>query len=110
MSPEKKARQKHIPQRVCVGCREVLAKRVLVRVVRRPDGVQLDFTGKVAGRGAYVHTRKACWENALRGPLAHALKTELSAADRETLAAYARSLPAEEPEASDPPRSGGGSA
>jgi predicted RNA-binding protein YlxR (DUF448 family) len=110
MSPNKKAHQKHIPQRVCVGCREVLAKRALVRVVRGPDGVKLDFTGKASGRGAYVHTRRACWEHALRGPLAHALKTELAATDRENLEAYARSLAADQPDASDSPRSGGGSA
>ena len=34
---------KHIPQRTCVGCREVQGKRQLVRVVRQADGhVRLD--------------------------------------------------------------------
>ena len=33
----------------------VLPKRSLVRLVRRPEGVQVDPTGKLAGRGAYLH-------------------------------------------------------
>jgi hypothetical protein len=43
--------QKHIPQRTCVGCREVLPKRALIRVVRTAEGVRIDATSKLAGRG-----------------------------------------------------------
>lgn len=89
-------RVKHVPQRTCVGCRQVLAKRELVRVVRTAQGVRLDPTGKAAGRGAYVHALRSCWERALKGALAHALKTELSDEDREQLMAYATQLPQEE--------------
>jgi predicted RNA-binding protein YlxR (DUF448 family) len=53
-----KRRGKHIPQRTCIGCREVLPKRNLIRVVRTPDGIQVDLTGKAAGRGAYIHAGK----------------------------------------------------
>jgi hypothetical protein len=85
---------KHIPQRTCVGCREVHGKRQLTRVVRTPDGhVVIDPTGKRAGRGAYVHERRECWEEALRGRLAHALKIErLPDEDRVALAAHAATL------------------
>jgi predicted RNA-binding protein YlxR (DUF448 family) len=68
---------KHIPQRTCVGCREVEAKRAMMRIVRTPDGhVLADPTGKRAGRGAYLHKECECWEAALgrRGGLEHALK------------------------------------
>jgi len=68
-----------------VGCRETLPKRSLVRVVRRPDGVQVDPTGKLAGRGAYLHDRRACWEKGLKGPLAHALKVALTPEDVDRL-------------------------
>ena len=51
-------RVKHVPQRTCVGCREVLPKRKMVRLVRTSDGVQIDPTGKLAGRGAYLHDRR----------------------------------------------------
>ena len=47
--------QKKIPMRQCVGCREMKAKKELVRVVRSPEGeISLDFRGKAPGRGAYV--------------------------------------------------------
>ena len=46
--------QKKIPMRQCVGCREMKAKKELVRVVRSPEGdISLDFRGKAPGRGAY---------------------------------------------------------
>ena len=88
-------RVKHVPQRTCVGCRTVLAKRELIRIVRTAEGVQVDPTGKLAGRGSYLHDRRACWERGLQGGLAHALKTELTPADRERLEAFAKTLPAE---------------
>ena len=88
-------RVKHVPQRTCVGCRTVLAKRSLVRIVRTTEGVQVDPTGKLAGRGAYLHDRRSCWERGLRGGLTRALKTELLPADRERLEAFAKTLPEE---------------
>jgi predicted RNA-binding protein YlxR (DUF448 family) len=78
-----------------VGCRQVLAKRSLIRVVRGPEGVRVDPTGKAPGRGAYVHDQESCWEAALRGPLARALRTELTSEVRQALAAFAASLRAE---------------
>lgn len=57
-----------------------------MRIVRTPDGVRYDATGKAEGRGAYLHDKKSCWERALRGSLAHALKTELTQVDREYIA------------------------
>ena len=78
-----------------MGCRTILAKRQLVRVVRTSNGVQVDSTGKMAGRGAYLHERRACWEQGLKGALAHALRTELTPEDRERLIAFMESLPAE---------------
>ncbi len=87
-------RVKHVPQRTCVGCRTVMPKRQLVRIVRTADGVQVDPTGKKAGRGAYLHDRRSCWEAGLQGSLARALKTDLTAAERERLQAFADALPA----------------
>jgi predicted RNA-binding protein YlxR (DUF448 family) len=88
-------RVKHVPQRTCVGCREVLPKRKMIRLVRTAEGVQVDPTGKLAGRGAYLHDRRECWERALKGALAHALKTNLSVDDRTRLEEFMLSLPAE---------------
>jgi hypothetical protein len=56
--------------------------------VRTPDGtVELDPTGKRNGRGAYVHTDRACWELALkRRVFDRALKIEMSSDVRDALA------------------------
>ncbi len=86
---------KHIPQRTCVGCRTVLSKRTLTRVVRQPDGVFIDPSGKMNGRGAYMHDRKSCWERGLQGALANALKVSLTAEDRQRLENYMANLPEE---------------
>ena len=69
-----------------------MGKRQLVRLVRTEQGVLIDPTGKHAGRGAYLHDRRSCWEAGLRGSLARALKMELTAADRELLQANAAKL------------------
>jgi hypothetical protein len=71
----------------------VLPKRNLLRIVRTPNGVRLDETGKAAGRGAYLHDQRTCWEAGLRGSLARALKVDLSPADREGLQAILSRFP-----------------
>ncbi len=86
-------RIKHVPQRTCVGCREVLPKRALIRIVRTSEGIRVDPTGKLAGRGAYLHDRQSCWQRGLKGPLANALKTELTEKDREELLSFMAGLP-----------------
>lgn len=97
MAKKTTKRVKHIPQRTCVGCRSVLPKRTLMRLVRTSDGIQLDPSGKAAGRGAYLHNQRSCWERALKGALANALKVELTEQDREYLHGIMASLPADEP-------------
>jgi predicted RNA-binding protein YlxR (DUF448 family) len=86
-------RVKHIPQRTCIGCREVLPKRQMLRIVRTAEGVKIDLTGKLAGRGAYLHDQRECWVRGLRGALAHALKTELTAGERAQLEDFMNTLP-----------------
>jgi uncharacterized protein len=95
MGKQGAAPRKHIPQRMCVSCRETLAKRALVRVVRGPDGVRIDPKGKAPGRGAYIHEQRSCWKSALSGSLAQALRTELTAEERTLLQAHFDSLPSE---------------
>ncbi len=95
---QKKGRRRHIPQRTCVGCRQTLPKRSLIRIVRTPDGARIDPTGKAPGRGAYLHDQRSCWEVGLRGSLAKALRTELTLADRELLEAYMEELKPEHEE------------
>ena len=57
--------QKKIPQRQCMGCRERMDKKALIRVVRTTNGnVQLDFSGKLNGRGAYICPKADCLKKA----------------------------------------------
>lgn len=53
-----------IPMRTCVVTKEKLPKKELIRVVRTADGVIVDTTGKVNGRGAYLKLDKDVIEKA----------------------------------------------
>jgi uncharacterized protein len=87
--------RKHIPVRTCIACQRTGSKRELVRVVRTPAaGVQVDASGKLAGRGAYLCQNRTCWERGLRSQrLSQALKTALTAEEIATLRAFAMTLP-----------------
>ena len=73
----------------------MLPKRTLIRIVRTVDGVQVDPSSKASGRGAYLHDRRSCWEKALKGALAAALKTELTRENREQLEIFSQTFPAD---------------
>ncbi len=102
-------RPKHVPQRMCVACRERDAKRALIRVVRTPEGpVEIDPTGKRNGRGAYLCDRPGCWERALKtNMLDRALNTTMTPEGLGHLQHYAEGLPtssdgAEQPTSTEP--------
>ncbi|OGN74401.1 MAG: hypothetical protein A2X25_05805 [Chloroflexi bacterium GWB2_49_20] len=97
MSGKPAKRPKHTPQRTCIGCRKVLPKRELIRLVRKSEGVEIDPTSKLAGRGAYLHNQRSCWERGLKGTLAHALKVTLTPANLELLREFTKTLPEDEP-------------
>jgi hypothetical protein len=65
--------------------------------VHSGETVQVDPSGKMAGRGAYLHNQRSCWERGLKGALSNALKTELKEEDRNTLLAFMASLPEDAP-------------
>ena len=83
---------KHIPQRTCIACRRVRAKRELIRLVRIFDGsVEVDTSGKRAGRGAYLCRARECWETGLKGGrLEYVLRTSLTTDNREQLIRYGK--------------------
>lgn len=74
------AKVRKIPQRMCVGCREMKNKRDLLRVVRTPEGnIEVDPTGKKSGRGAYLCPDAECLSQAVKGKrLQKALEHEIS--------------------------------
>lgn len=87
-------RPKHVPQRMCITCREKSAKRILTRVVRSPEGrVFIDPSGKANGRGAYLCDNRRCWERALEtNSLSRALNIEIDPGARGALREHAASL------------------
>jgi predicted RNA-binding protein YlxR (DUF448 family) len=89
-----RASSKRAPQRTCVACRRVGDKRGLVRLVRTGAGVvEVDPSGKKAGRGAYLCRAPGCWEaGIMRGKLEHALRQTLTPGDKEALARLGQDL------------------
>jgi len=92
---------KHIPQRTCIACRTVRAKRELLRIVRDSAGrVHADPTGKQAGRGAYLCRARECWEQMLHSPRqltqALMLTTPIQTEDMVCLSEFAATLPPRE--------------
>ncbi len=80
------------PLRMCVGCRQMLPKKELVRIVRSPEGeIGLDNKGgKAPGRGAYLCGKRACLERAkktraLERALEHQVSEEVYALLKEGL-------------------------
>ena len=60
-------KEKKVPMRMCVGCREMKPKKELLRVVKTPEGpVVFDRTGKRSGRGAYVCPDENCLKKAVK--------------------------------------------
>ncbi|MBR3691340.1 MAG: YlxR family protein [Clostridia bacterium] len=59
---------KKTPLRMCLGCREMIPKRDLIRVVRAPEEqggeISLDPTLRSPGRGAYLCSKPECFEKA----------------------------------------------
>ena len=65
-------KQKKIPLRMCVACREGKPKKELLRIVKNAAGeISLDFSGKVAGRGAYICNNAECVKKLRRQKLLH---------------------------------------
>lgn len=60
---------KKIPLRTCVVSREKLEKKDLIRVVRTKEGIVVDPTGKVNGRGAYLKKSKEIFEKAKKSKI-----------------------------------------
>ncbi len=88
MVKKSKRHRKHVPRRTCVGCREVLPKRSLIRIVNGPEGVMVDPTGKMHGRGAYLHDERACWLRGIKGALENALRSKITDQEKNDLLTY----------------------
>ncbi len=58
---------KKVPMRKCVACGENKAKKELIRIVKNNENyVDVDLTGKMNGRGAYICSNSNCLEKAIK--------------------------------------------
>ena len=58
---------KKFPQRQCIGCGEMKNKKVMIRILKTPEGeFVLDATGRKNGRGAYLCPSMECLKKAIR--------------------------------------------
>ena len=63
-------KNKKIPLRTCIVTKENLPKSELLRIVRTPDGdIEVDPTGKLNGRGAYIKKDLSVLESLQRSKL-----------------------------------------
>ena len=60
----------------------------MIRLVKTDDGILADPTGKMPGRGVYLHNRQTCWESGLNSAIARGLMTDLTEEDRIYLKTY----------------------
>ena len=51
---------KHIPERMCIGCRKMFPKNSLLRFVSTDGTVEADISGKKQARGAYICKNNIC--------------------------------------------------
>lgn len=55
--------EKKIPIRRCTGCNQQKPKSDLLRIVKSKDeNIEIDFTGKKNGRGAYICKSRECFK------------------------------------------------
>ncbi|MBE6569509.1 MAG: YlxR family protein [Ruminococcaceae bacterium] len=109
-----KTKERKVPERRCTGCGGTFPKKELIRVVRAPEAkpdetgsipaadaavqgrVSVDFTGKKAGRGAYLCKKEACLSKARKaGRLHSSLQCEITDEVYEELAKEIRLAEAE---------------
>ena len=58
---------KKIPQRTCMGCNGKKPKKELIRIVKNKEGeINVDRTGKMQGRGAYICDNIECLEKLIK--------------------------------------------
>lgn len=66
------AQEKKVPERTCVACREMKPKKEMLRIVKNAEGkIFLDFSGKAAGRGAYICGAEDCIKRLSKYKLLH---------------------------------------
>ena len=79
--------EKKVPERRCIGCMASKPKQELVRIVADENGLHIDPSGKMPGRGAYLCRSEACARLAVKkNAFGRNLKTEVTKQQGEQIA------------------------
>ena len=78
---------KRQPQRTCMGCNVKKDKKEFIRIVKNKENeINIDKTGKMEGRGAYICDNIECLEKAIKSKkLERSLKTKIDLQIYESL-------------------------
>lgn len=91
---------RRVPERTCAGCREVAPAGDLLRLSHlegHEPPVVPDLSGKLGGRGVWLHPRRACVQTAVRrGGLSRSLRAPVQLDLGELLAGLVAQLEARE--------------
>ena len=69
---------KKIPMRMCIACHEMKPKKEMLRIVKPKEGdIAIDFTGKAAGRGAYICDDPNCIKKLKKARLLNKVFSEI---------------------------------
>ena len=61
-----------VPFRMCIACKQMKPKKEMTRIVKNADGeIFADFSGKAAGRGAYICSDAECMKKLQDKKLLH---------------------------------------
>lgn len=73
-------KSKKVPLRKCIACGESKPKKELIRIVKSNENeVNVDLTGKLNGRGAYICANVTCFEVAYKSKkIARSLQVEIT--------------------------------
>jgi len=50
----------HIPERMCIACRQMKSKSELYKIVKYNSTIEIDFEHNKFGRGAYICKSEKC--------------------------------------------------
>ena len=79
--------EKKVPERRCIGCMTSRPKQELIRIVADANGLHIDPSGKMSGRGAYLCRSEECARLAVKkNAFGRNLKTEVTRQEAEALA------------------------
>ncbi len=80
-------KNKHVPLRMCVSCRNMKPKEELVKLCVSTDGFPvIDYLGQSIGRGAYICKSQECIKKAKKaGKIERALKCNANSEIYEVL-------------------------